>query len=93
MEKVQEQSLKSAEETDNLEYSKRITVTPVDGTPFTIINGELGAFIAIGNQRITDVDENKGEEELLEEIKNKDWDLITKTIGVIIELYTKSKQN
>lgn len=67
-----------------------IDKTPLEGTPFTLVQVEQGNFLAIGNQRVTEL--TKTEDELMERVitgtidGNVDWDLIVNTINAIIEL-------
>lgn len=76
----------AVERGNNEDYGNKILdrITIV-GTPFTIVRTEENlekSFIAIGNNRITEL---TTEIELTEKLENKDWDLITSLVIIITE--------
>lgn len=64
----------------------------VEGTPFTLINDDNGKFmLAVGNQVVTEQKETQ--EECLELIEKRDWNLITSTAAAISHLINEFKEN
>lgn len=57
-------------------------------TPFTIITTDEGSFITMGRYRLT---EAKSFEECMEDIDNKDWNLLTSVISIIHETLNQNK--
>lgn len=85
MKKVLSEQLEiSAEKQGNTDYSHKIIEREhVDNTPFIIITTESGAFIALGENRISDLEEDK--QKLIDSINKIDWKILINTILVIIE--------
>lgn len=79
------QSQTSAQQTETKSQSGEIfKAERIEDTPFTIIKTDEGkiCFIAIGNKRITN---EKTYVECLQEIREKDWNLIVSLITLITE--------
>lgn len=62
-----------------------MTVYPVEGTQFKIIETEQGCWITFGAWRLCEAKETK--EQCLEMINNKDWEIITSLVGAAYEAY------
>lgn len=63
----------------NTEIIKR---NVIHDTPFTIITTDEGSFIAMGRYRVSDL---MSEDQCLERILAKDWNLLISAIGIITE--------
>ncbi len=64
----------------------------VEGTPFTLINDDNGKFmLAVGNQVVTQPKEN--EQECLELIEKRDWNLIGSTAAAMAYLTRKFEEH
>lgn len=61
-------------------------INKVTGTPFTIIKGQLGHFVAIGKYRLS---EEMEEEDAKEDAKRVDWDRMMQVMGVMIKEFKK----
>lgn len=74
------------EKVHNLNSSKITERFEIDGTPFNIltvdIDGNIEHRLTIGTRIIS---ENKPKDELLELVKNKDWNLLMHIIVFIID--------
>lgn len=76
------------QETENkLESGKILERKQCENTPFHVVNTESGAFIAIGNQRISDL---MTVEECKKMVEEKTWGLICTTIAIITERVMES---
>lgn len=64
----------------------------IDGTPFTLINNEDGKFmLAVGNQVVTQPKET--EQECIELIEKRDWNLIGSTAAAMAYLTRKFEEH
>lgn len=87
---ILEQSLTDAQETESkLDSGKILDRKQCEDTPFQIVNTDSGAFIAIGNQRISDL---MTVEECKKMVEEKTWGLICTTIAIITERVMESIQ-
>lgn len=81
-----------------MEKTKVINTEKIENTPFTLVtydkDGQKSYFIALGNIRITEETEEK--DYLINQIREKNWDLLISTIHAIFELakdYSYSQKN
>lgn len=86
----QENTQTYAEETKELKENfseELIKIKHIEGTPFTLINTEMGWFIAMGQARLTEYEETK--ERLEKMIEEKDWGLMVSFAARIVDIALK----
>lgn len=91
-----ENSLTTASQPNNKDYSKNtelIKQTPIDETIFTMVEiEEKGAFIAIGNHRLTEFYQDKYKA-YTDNIEHVNWEFLMNVISLSIETIVNDKLN
>ena len=60
----------------------------IEGTPFYLIETDIGSFIVMGSHRISEI--HKTPAKALEELDNQNWMIIMRMIGIIHEEIAKN---
>lgn len=60
-----------------------VTRDPIENTPFWLINNKDGWFITFGEYRVGDIQTTK--DEALNQLKEKQWDIVMHVAAVIVE--------
>lgn len=82
--------LSTQEGTTTTPSTKLLEQKKVDGTPFIMIKTNDQCFLTYGEYRISDYKNN--EEELLEELKEKPWQILGAFTIAMIEMYNKYEE-
>jgi len=63
------------------EGQELIRRTDIENTPFELVEGNEGCFIGMGMFRLTEIE---SKEDVMKQVKNGDWRLITNLIGAMM---------
>lgn len=72
-----------SKETTKQESSELVKQEEIEGTPFKLVTTEKGAFIAMGQYRLTEVQAEEELRKYVATMAEMNWEFITAVIGAI----------